>query len=64
MNSHARQTLDILKELTQMFPDQDPIRTAAAFTDVSKHLAALQTVNIDAHVVKENQPKLNDTRTK
>lgn len=62
MNSHARQTLDVLRELTQMFPGQDPIRTAAAFTDVSKHLVALQTVDVDAHIVpkREKLPDLQE----
>lgn len=54
MTSHTRQTLDVLKELTAMFPGQDPIRTAAAFTDVSKHLAALQTINVDARIVPDH----------
>lgn len=57
MTSHARQTLDVLKELTAMFPWQDPIRTATAFTDVSKHRAALQTINVDARIVPDRDAR-------
>lgn len=63
MNSHARQTLDVLKELTQMFPGQDPIRTAMAFTEVSKHVASLRTIDVEARNVTSNPPLQNQAGT-
>lgn len=38
IRGNAADTLFILREMAALFPGQDPIRTAAAFIDVSKHL--------------------------
>ena len=55
MDNHLREALDVMKELTAMYPTHYPTTIAEAFVHVSKHIMQLRTVNIDAKVVLDYQ---------